>query len=319
MKKTTRTIQNKRPRLAFIVLLLIAAIALFLLKNSIFDNKKIGSDTAGNGSSIDQAPLITPKQSAPPAANSTETTDKVTPPPTPPLPPLSSTPCQQVAEDLGLFFKQLELQDYIKAYAFNKPIQDVLNDIITKLLNTPPINANERVDILTVLKNSAHLYRTLGSKDLSLLKAILTHEEQNIEQHLASLYAWSTMEKECRDKSAIKIQLPLAKTYEYAAFFLNTLGGHSYLLRRDATLRVLTRYYCILILNEAVKHSINKYDINLPYHLEAVTKEIGSSDFLENQSLYLETLGKIKVGQVTPLKGPSSVPARRGVQNKALR
>ena len=112
----------------------------------------------------------------------------------------------------------------------------------------------------------------------------------------AAFYAWSTTDKECRDHSPLKIQLPLVKTYEYAAFFLNTLGGHSYLLRRDATIRALTRYYCILILDDAVKQSINKYNINLPYHLDAVTKEIGSSDFLENQNQYLERLQKIKAG-----------------------
>jgi hypothetical protein len=35
--------------------------------------------------------------------------------------------------------------------------------------------------------------------------------------------------------------------YEYASY-LNTLGGRSYLMRRDSKVRLLTTYYCILVL-----------------------------------------------------------------------
>ncbi len=294
MKKTSRTIQTKRPRLALIILLLIAAIALFFLKNSPFNNK-IDKDSASSESSTSQLPSAAPEQTVFSTANSVQTGNEVVPV-TPAAPPPAIDPCQTVSDDLRLFFQHLDSQEYIKAYDLNKPIQNVLSDIIAKLLSNPPVNVNEKADIVTVVKNSAHLYRILGGKDLSLLKDILTREQPTIEQRFASFYAWSTVGKGCLDKSSIKIQLPLAKTYEYAAFFLNTLGGQSYLLRRDATVRVLARYYCVLILNQAVKQSINKYNISLPYHLGAVSKEISSSDFLENQALYLETLQKIKAG-----------------------
>jgi len=293
MKKTNRSIPAKRSYSSVIILLFIVAMALFLLKNSIFDNKKISDDNA----EIDSA--TQPSNTAPtPTIDTTLTPSPTTEPTVTALETELQTPsksCKKVVNELHLLFKDLDNQEYIKSYTQNNPVQNDLESIITKILNNPPANEKETADILTVLKNAAHFFRILGPKDLSLLKNILTNEQPTLEQQLALLYAWSTVGKECQDSSKIKIQLPIAKTYEYAAFFLNTLGGQSYLSRRDATLRVLTRYYCVLILNQATQQSINKYDISLPYHLKAVTKEIASSDFLENQALYLDTLQKITV------------------------
>jgi hypothetical protein len=299
--RKNRNHQPKRSYLTGLLIVLIIAIALFLLKNSIFDNKKnVAIEDTANQTKTNMSPPHKAGQTTTPA------TDHIQPPATaessPPMPPSldttppASTPCKKITANLQEFCEHLEKQDYIKAYSLNEPIQTSLNTIITKLLNNPPVNVGETADLLTVLKNAAHLYRTLGPKDLSLLKDILVHEHASLERQLASLYDWSVMDKACRDNSTIKFQLPLSKTYEYAAFFLNTLGGRSYLSRRDPEVRVLTKYYCVLIINQAIQQSMNKYNINLPYHLEAVTKEISDSDFLADQDLYLETLKKIKAG-----------------------
>ena len=55
---------------------------------------------------------------------------------------------------------------------------------------------------------------------------------------------WSEIETECTDVD-LDIKLPLAGLYEYAGYFINTLGGQSYLFRRELYLRVLIRYYCL--------------------------------------------------------------------------
>ena len=303
MKKTRRTIPSKRSYSTAVIILIAAAIALFLLKNSILDNKK---DSGLEKSPSLTADIKTPAQSpAPPtgtpAADPTQSPETGAPPPATPPPgpeptPAEEDPCQKTTTDLTQFFAHLEGQEYIKAYALNEPIQTHLTTLVAKILDTPPVNEKETADLLTVLKNASHFFRLLGRKDLSLVKDILTYEQGSVEQRLASLYLWSTLGEECRRNSTLKFQFPLAKSYEYAAFFLNTLGGQSYLARRDATLRVLTKYYCVLIVQQAVQHSLNRYNINLPYHLESVIKDIGNSDFLENQALYLETLKKIKAG-----------------------
>jgi hypothetical protein len=298
MRKTSRIITSKRPYITVIITLTLSAIALFLLKDSIFDNKKNSDDTTPNQPRVNQSASQNSSQKAPPSATSTlAPAPPETAPHSPPetaLQPTTSS-CQKVADDLQFFFKQLDKQDYIKAYTEKEPLQNHLSNIITKMLDHPPVNEKETADLLTVLKNAAHFFRILGLKDLSLLRDILTNEHSSLEQHFASFYAWSTRGKDCPGNTSILIQLPVTKTYEYAAFFLNTLGGQSYLARRDPALRILTRYYSVLILNQACQQSINRYNIDLAYHLKAVIKEISDSDFLKNQSNYLDTLQKIKV------------------------
>ena len=198
-------------------------------------------------------------------------------------------------------------QSYIQAYTENEPIQKHLDRIIIKILDNPPVNQDETADLLTVLKNAAHFFRILGLKDLSLLREIMANES-SLEQQLASLHAWSTLGEKCAAKGPIQTTFPLAKTYEYAAFFLNTLGGQSYLSRRAPAVRILTRYYCVLVLHQAVQQSRNRYNLDLTYHLQAVTNDISNSDFLENQAVYLEKLRKIKAdigiisSQLSPTK-----------------
>ncbi|MDD5758278.1 MAG: hypothetical protein PHI06_04265 [Desulfobulbaceae bacterium] len=302
MKKTNRIISPKRPSLSIAIALVLCAIALFLLKDSIFDNRKNVTDinTILQPSPQQPAGQNTPQATAPapdaPTVSVAPETPEPPPPPRQEAAPASAS-CQKVTDDLLLFFKQLDSQEYIKAYTQKEPVQKSLTDIVVKLLNNPPVNERETADLLTVLKNAAHFFRVLGIKDLSLLREIITNEHSSLEQQLATLYAWSTMEKECANKSPIQIHLPLAKTYEYAAFFLNTLGGQAYLSRRDPTLRILTRYYSVLILNQANQQSLNKYSLDLAYHLKAVIRDISNSDFLTNQVSYLDTLKKITIGR----------------------
>ena len=47
-------------------------------------------------------------------------------------------------------------------------------------------------------------------------------------------------------------------------FFLNTLGGRSYMLRRESKLRMLVSYYAILIVDRANDEKFNRYGIDVP-------------------------------------------------------
>lgn len=290
MKRSNRSIPSKRPRFTLVILLAIAAIALFLLKNSIFDNKKI----IGVNPIASQTPAPSPPTSPPAAPPKTAPQASVTAPANGPATPDTHTACQQLSEDLRHIFKDIEDQAYIKAYSLDESVPSTLKKITAKAVDSPPVNSQETTDIVTVLKNSTHFFRILGSKDISLLKEILTDDHTQLEPLFAALYA-SALGQDCQENAALTIRLPLPKAYEYAAFFLNTLGGQSYLSRRDATARILTKYYSVLILSQANQQSLNIYHLDLAYHLDAVRKEIAKSDFLENQSVYLETLRNIPV------------------------
>ena len=296
MKKTKRGISNTRSSVSVVLGLALMAIVLFLLKDHLVNNPKNAPAPTGGQTASKTTPPVAGTTTALPAVASQ--------PESPPSPPVveaakqrpEASACQQTAGEIEAFIKGLEGKAYIKAYGLNEPLPDHLETIISQLLNNPPINANETSDLLTILKNNSHVFRVIGIKNLSLLKDILTNEHSSLEQLFSSLYSWSNMNQDCLGKSSLKLHLPLAKTYEYAAFFLNTLGGKSYLSRRDPTTRVMIRYYSVLIVNQAIKHSMNKYNIDLYYHLRAVMKDISDNSTLEDQEQYLDTLRKIQTG-----------------------
>ena len=74
----------------------------------------------------------------------------------------------------------------------------------------------------------------------------------------------------------------LETLYEYAGFFLNTLGGRNYLMRRNAQLRILTSYYCLLILDKANDETLNRYGIDIRPHIKLVLSEIKNAKSLTN-------------------------------------
>lgn len=311
MKKTTRSIENKRSYTAVIIILIIGAIVLFLLKNFTDDNKKDIVFNSLQGQSIDgkSTARLPGQPNDVPAADSAP----------PPLPDalgsstftaapeakatLPETSCMEATKEIEDFLAYLQTQDYIKAYALNEPLTAYMSSIFAKVLANPPVNDQETADLLTVIKNASHFYRILGSKDLSLVRDIMEREQSSLEQQFANVFAISQGIEDCRANSALNVELPLAKSYEYAAFFLNTLGGQSYLARRTSLVRTLIKYYSVLVIHQAVQQATNQHNINLSYHLNAITQEINSTDLLEKQAQYLDTLQKIQ----NTIKKPAKV------------
>jgi hypothetical protein len=82
--------------------------------------------------------------------------------------------------------------------------------------------------------------------------------------------------------------------YEYAGYFINTLGGQSYLFRRSLHLRLLIRYYSILIIDRANSVDANRYGIDIRYTLDALIAELQTNGDLENSQDYLENLIRLQ-------------------------
>jgi hypothetical protein len=139
----------------------------------------------------------------------------------------------------------------------------------------------------------AHFFRVLGIKDILMVKDILTHEQELIEPSMALFYKWSEIAPECQDAD-LDIELPLAGLYEYAGYFINTLGGQSYLFRRERYLRALIRYYSILIIDRANSVDANLYGVDIRYTLDALIEEIQGNSALVNMQEYLENLTRLQ-------------------------
>lgn len=201
--------------------------------------------------------------------------------------------CLQTADKILLFFEHLDSQNYIREYSMKGSTRDHMNGIIKKLIANPPVVVRETDDLFAILNNMAHFFRVLGPKDILLIKDILINERELIEPTMALFYKWSEIEPDCLNKN-LNIKLPLLGLYEYAGYFINTLGGQSYLFRRSLHLRLLIRYYSILIIDRANSVDANRYGIDIRYTLDALIAELQTNGDLENSQDYLENLIRLQ-------------------------
>jgi hypothetical protein len=136
------------------------------------------------------------------------------------------------------------------------------------------------------------------------------HERELLEPTMALFYRWSEIAARC-DNNDIKIELPLAGLYEYAGYFLNTLGGQSYLFRRELFFRTLIRYYSIRVIDRTNSVEANRYGIDIRYTLDALIEEIQGNSFLENREEYLENLIRLQEAYQAHYGGRNADHTRR--------
>ncbi|HIJ90545.1 MAG: hypothetical protein OEV89_07235 [Desulfobulbaceae bacterium] len=200
-----------------------------------------------------------------------------------------TTTCEQIGEDITSFFSSLDNADYIGTRQLKGGSQKYFSLLINKLLDKPPVVARERETLTSILHNTAHLYRILGKNDVSLIKEILEQESESLESTMALFYRWSELSPKC-DTAKATVRLPLPGLYEYAGFFLNTLGGQSYLFRRESRVRMLGRYYSILILDRANDASLNRYGIDIRPSVDSLLEEMKTTTSLNKRDIYLARL-----------------------------
>mgnify|MGYP005839270053 CR=1 FL=1 len=201
--------------------------------------------------------------------------------------------CEAIAQQIKTFFKKLDAADYLQQRQSIPDAQEHLVKIADKLLSNPPVVSGETDSLFSVLSNTAHFYRLLSLNDLLLLKDILTNESRELEEIMEIFYRWSQLADQC-PQSGVNIQLPLPSTYEYAGFFLNTLGGRSYLFRRESRVRMLFKYYSILILDDANEAKLNRHGLDIRPDIEALLSEMAGSSTLENRDEYLAILTELQ-------------------------
>jgi len=157
----------------------------------------------------------------------------------------------------------------------------------------PPSVIRETDNLFTILKNTAHFYRVLGGENIKIIKDILANEDEIIETTMAHFFHWSELDTKCTSTDQPKLHLE--SLYNYAGFFLNTLGGQSYLFRRKIKIRMLTRYYCILILDRANEQNMNQFGIDIRYPINTLLDEMEVSQKLKNRDKYVDRLDELKM------------------------
>jgi len=280
---------NKRPSpilIILILLLLAGAIYLGWLKYGAKHPTVISEQSLEEQAPPPEtAPPVTGEAAAPAvegkAPADAQTEAMTTPPP--------EDPCESVSGEILQYFDYLNKQEYITARNFEGGIQGHVTKMLDKLYANPPVVVGETDNLYTVLQNTAHFYRILGKDDIFLVKKFLELEGNNIESTMALFYQWSTLWDQCTN-TGVSVRLPLEDLYEYAGFFLNTLGGQSYLFRRESKVRMLSKYYCILILDRANDRGINSHGLDIRPYINSLIEEMDSTDQLSMKDEYIGKL-----------------------------
>ncbi len=217
-----------------------------------------------------------------------------------PLPPKEETPRLSdagkadhdiVQERVEKLFEYLDRQEYIQAYNLKEGSYRHFLGIASKLSSRLPVASGETNDLSLLRSNMAHLFRVMGKEDISLTLDILSHEEKEIEHAMEVLYEWGVLEAERKGGA---IGADMGGLYEYAVFFLNTVGGKAYLLRRDSEVRILLTYYSILILDRADTQQMNRHGVDILPHVNSLIDDINRYNGLDHKDKYLARLNAIR-------------------------
>ncbi len=186
------------------------------------------------------------------------------------------------------FFAYLDGRDYVKAYGLDTGTFETFQGMMKKLAEHPPVVSAELKDPFLLVRNVAHFYRVVGKRDLSFARDVIVNESELAEPIGALLFEWALPESP--QPSGAEGRPSLKTLYEYAGFFLNSVAGRSYLLRRDPKVRVLTRYYSVRIVDRANREEINRHGIDIRPHIDSVLEEIRSQRGLVYQQEYIDVL-----------------------------
>ncbi len=271
---------------AFILILLAAGVLWFLFNRDksqpppqITSISGLESDSASYLSRPEEAPqsISRPGETTTPGPDDVK--GQVESDPLPTLPDKENLPL--AVQKIQAFYQYLDEQDYIRAAHLEAPSHIYFTGLLQKLLDSPPVVIRETDDLYTILQNRAHFYRILGKDDIFLLKDVMTREKDKIEDIVANYLILSAH----ASNNDLALKSSNNAMYEYACFFLNTMGGKMYLSRRDSLSRMLVNYYAILIVDQANINEKNTYGLPLQPAIDLLTAEIETGG---NQLLYKE-------------------------------
>lgn len=206
---------------------------------------------------------------------------------------VENTDYNSLINELNSFYSHLDSQQYMKNFDLTESSKTHFSKLIQKLIDKPPIVTRETDDLFTLLKNTAHFFRVIGKDNILILKGILDREKNSFETILQSFYQL-TYKPEYLQK-AYSISFNTDALYDYAGFFLHTMGGRLYLFRRDSNSRMAVSFYSILIIDRANNSGDSRHGIDIRPAVDSLIEEIeNGGKNLQLRDSYLDTLYDLK-------------------------
>lgn len=202
------------------------------------------------------------------------------------------TDCEKVDAQMLSFFNYLDSRSYLSEREIEGGSAGFFRECAALLMADPPVNIGEMQELFRLVKNVTHFYRVLGKKRLMLARDIMASEERVLEPAMAVFY--STIAECGKPLTGDEKSLPMDRLYDYAGYFLNTLGGRSYLLRRESKTRMLVSYYAILIVDRANDEKFNRYGIDVRPYIDYLFYDISNQKGLTYRERYLTRLTALR-------------------------
>jgi hypothetical protein len=206
--------------------------------------------------------------------------------------PVPVDPCVQLKKDVDNFFTYLNSKSYVRMLLPKTDVKTRFIEILKKLIDSPPLPAENTSDHEHMIRNITHFFRVLEKKDFQLIKAIINNEHETFEVDIKMFYMCLSLTDCCADQEGLK--LSMASLYPYAGFFLNTIGGRACLFRRASNLRLLVSYYSLLVLQEADKKGENRCGLDVFPHIAPVKNEITNYPAFQFKQEYVEQINRVE-------------------------
>jgi hypothetical protein len=200
--------------------------------------------------------------------------------------------CSKIEQGVQDFFTYLNKERYVRNLEADMDSYEHFKSVMKKLSSEPPVPAGENMDTLIMTRNIYHFYRLLEREEIRLIREIMRNEADSLELNLDIFYKWLMLGDQCPDPE--KIRPSLEVLYQYAGFFLNTIGGRAYLYRRSLNVRLLISYYSLLIVHEADKMGKNNYGIDVFPEITPLAREISLYPDFHFQNEYILQLTKLQ-------------------------
>lgn len=194
--------------------------------------------------------------------------------------------CDAMKQKISSFFNYL--QNNADTDTIVKEPSEAFLQMVRALSAKPPMIVDETRDIVSLKHNQAHFFRVLNKDKFEMVKNFLTAENDVLEHAMADFYAYYVTCDCCKNDDEPCVSLNTL--YEYAAFFMNTLAGKSYLFRRSSGIRCLTDYYSVLVLDKANDEGMNRYGLDIRPYIDLSMGDIISQNNLVFQDQYIKTL-----------------------------
>lgn len=195
------------------------------------------------------------------------------------------------SDQLRSFCEYLDERDYIRKHSVTEGTYARFLGVIGSLSETQPFVVGETQDMARLGANLYHFFRVLGKEDTLLAAEILVRERDKVEALAALLFRWLILDMEQPEPEA---DTSLEALYHYGGFFLATLGGRSYLARRDSKTAFLVRYHSLLLVDRADRETKNPLGIDVAAYLKEIKRDMAFTGDLERRPAYEAELKEIE-------------------------